>query len=75
MPMSGVLTNSRYPAQKDKVFEDMPPTLPVEPTGVRVLHGGAFFSRPSDVRSADRVEAQPGTRINYDGFRPARTYH
>jgi serine/threonine protein kinase/formylglycine-generating enzyme required for sulfatase activity len=62
------------PAQKDKVFEDMPPTQPVQATGVRVLRGGAFFSRPSDVRSADRIEAQPGARVNYIGFRPARTY-
>jgi eukaryotic-like serine/threonine-protein kinase len=63
-----------YPAQKDKVFEDMPPTQPVQATGVRLLRGGAFDIQPSHARSADRVEAQPGARGNHIGFRAARTY-
>jgi serine/threonine protein kinase/formylglycine-generating enzyme required for sulfatase activity len=63
-----------YPQQPDKVVEDMPTVQPVEDTQRRVLRGGAFNSRPENVRSAHRVYGQPVDRNNTNGFRPARTY-
>ena len=41
--------------------------------GSRVLRGGAFVFRPSDIRSARRFFGAPNFRINYNGFRVART--
>lgn len=63
-----------YPLQMDKVFDDMPPTQPVEATGHRVMRGGAFITRPRFVRSALRDNNEPATRFNSVGLRPARTY-
>jgi formylglycine-generating enzyme required for sulfatase activity len=40
----------------------------------RVLRGGSFFFRASDVRSAHRLNNVPAYRYNYIGFRPARTF-
>jgi formylglycine-generating enzyme required for sulfatase activity len=40
----------------------------------RVLRGGAFSGRPSDVRSANRYNYRPEDRSYNSGFRPARTY-
>jgi eukaryotic-like serine/threonine-protein kinase len=65
---------SDYPEQKDKVFEDTPPTQPVEAAETRVWRGGAFLYLPSFVRSAFRDSYQPDQRNNSFGFRPARTY-
>jgi formylglycine-generating enzyme required for sulfatase activity len=41
--------------------------------GSRILRGGAFIFPPSDARSARRLQNAPDFRINYDGFRVART--
>jgi formylglycine-generating enzyme required for sulfatase activity len=62
-----------YPEQKDKVFEDIPSTQPVEDAIRRRLRGGAFYYPPSYVRSAYRYALQPDNRPGYVGFRPART--
>ena len=63
-----------YPRQKDKVFEDTPPTQPVEATDSRVLRGGGFNVGAQLVRSAYRGNLVPGLRDVTIGFRPARTY-
>jgi sulfatase modifying factor 1 len=59
---------------------DHPSGSVTDPTGPasgsrRVLRGGSFGNRTSYVRSADRNLTQPGTRLDYAGFRPARTYN
>ena len=41
--------------------------------GRRVLRGGSWFSGPRYVRSAFRLGITTGNRINYYGFRVART--
>lgn len=41
--------------------------------GSRVLRGGAFVFPPSDERAARRLFGAPDFRINYNGFRIART--
>jgi formylglycine-generating enzyme required for sulfatase activity len=38
------------------------------------LRGGAFLNGPLAVRSADRSRAEPANRVNFFGFRPARTF-
>jgi serine/threonine protein kinase/formylglycine-generating enzyme required for sulfatase activity len=43
-------------------------------TDIRVLRGGSFNDLASNVRSASRNSDAPATRINNDGFRPARTF-
>ena len=53
---------------------DAPPVARVDPTGRRVLRGGAFSSEASRVRSATRDYYRPGDRYLVSGFRPARTY-
>jgi eukaryotic-like serine/threonine-protein kinase len=58
----------------DKVVGDVPSVQPVEDTQGRVLRGGAFNSRPENVRSAFRLTTLPVYRSNLIGFRPARTY-
>ncbi len=40
----------------------------------RVLRGGSFNNRASNVRSAIRSYDVPANRTNNDGFRPARTF-
>ncbi len=39
----------------------------------RVLRGGSWFGNPRYLRSAFRFRLGPGNRINYNGFRVART--
>jgi eukaryotic-like serine/threonine-protein kinase len=64
-----------YPERQDKVFEDTPTTQPLQAADRRVLRGGGFNHRPSNVRSADRFsDAPPDYRFSDIGFRPARTY-
>ena len=41
----------------------------------RVLRGGALDDPPSNIHSGSRINAQPRSRSNVYGFRPARTYH
>jgi eukaryotic-like serine/threonine-protein kinase len=41
----------------------------------RVMRGGAFNYRPSNLRSANRAGNRPGNRNYVIGFRPARTYN
>ena len=59
------------PYGSEKVLSD-----PMGPAkgAFRLLRGGAFFHRPSDVRSANRGSTQPGLRSFDLGFRVARTY-
>jgi formylglycine-generating enzyme required for sulfatase activity len=40
----------------------------------RLIRGGAFYSHPSYVRSANRDREAPSSRSTYYGFRPSRTY-
>ena len=49
-----------------------------DPTGpdsgvLRVLRGGSWYFRPFNCRSASRDGNSPDNRINYTGFRLART--
>jgi formylglycine-generating enzyme required for sulfatase activity len=62
-----------YPQQTNKVFEDAPPTQPVEPGDRHVLRGGAFNVQPIYVRSANRNDNLPGDHYHSFGFRPVRT--
>jgi eukaryotic-like serine/threonine-protein kinase len=62
------------PEQTDKIFDDAPPTQPVDAKGRRVMHGGAFHLPPVYIRCASRFIYQPDHRSNNFGFRPARTY-
>ena len=60
-------------------YGDYPSGSVTDPTGAasgsyRVLRGGSFVHRSSNVRSAFRSNYQPANRLNYVGFRPARTY-
>jgi formylglycine-generating enzyme required for sulfatase activity len=41
--------------------------------GSHVLRGGSFVFPPSDARSARRLFGSPDFRVNYNGFRVART--
>jgi formylglycine-generating enzyme required for sulfatase activity len=38
-----------------------------------VVRGGSWISGPGDLRSADRLRGEPGSRGDDLGFRPART--
>ena len=60
--------------QRNKEFEDTPPTEPVEAGDRRVLRGGGFVSRPPLVHSDHRLDNPPDYRGPDVGFRPARTY-
>ena len=42
--------------------------------GPRVLRGGSWFSGPRSVRAGIRIRYGPGIRIDYVGFRLARTF-
>jgi formylglycine-generating enzyme required for sulfatase activity len=63
-----------YPlAEGDRVFEDKEDVLSINNTAGRVSRGGAFNSRASSVRSAQRNSVAPALRVSNGGFRPART--
>jgi len=61
-------------------YGDHPSGSVTDPTGAasgrsRVLRGGSFITRPSNVRSANRNSDLPDIRSDSLGFRPARTYN
>jgi formylglycine-generating enzyme required for sulfatase activity len=64
----------RYPTSNE-VVRDAPSVEAVEETARRLLRGGSFYLQTSGVRSANRFFNRPVTRVNYYGFRPARTYN
>ncbi len=57
-----------------KAIADREDLLVVKSSDVRVLRGGSFGHPPSNVRSAIRNSLVPTNRVNYFGFRPARTF-
>jgi formylglycine-generating enzyme required for sulfatase activity len=61
-----------YP-QGSKITEDKEDSSVIISTVSRVLRGGAFYTRASLVRSAQRSDNTPANRVNSVGFRPART--
>ena len=62
--------------RQEEAVKDAPPVDSVEDANRRVLRGGSFAYPPVFVRSAYRNSIlSPVNRINYLGFRPARTYH
>lgn len=63
-----------YPSVFKEAVADTPTTDAVSGNAYRVLRGGAFPYPPSDLRSARRYVLLPDVRLNYFGFRPARTY-
>jgi len=64
-----------YPAVKDdEIVEDKEDSLSINSTESRVLRGGSFSIRASNVRSANRNSVVPATRVSDFGFRPARTF-
>jgi formylglycine-generating enzyme required for sulfatase activity len=56
-----------------EVSDDKEDVLVVRSRDFRVLRGGSFVNRASDVRSADRYNSVPAERAISNGFRPART--
>ena len=56
------------------MFEDSGTTQPVVDGVRRVLRGGAFYSQPVNVRSAQRLGVEPANPGGNYGFRPAMTY-
>ncbi|MBC8289187.1 MAG: SUMF1/EgtB/PvdO family nonheme iron enzyme, partial [Planctomycetes bacterium] len=64
-----------YPTSNEEAASDSPSAKSVDPTGRRLLRGGSFNDRSSNVRSANRYDFLPDNRNNNNGFRPARTYH
>jgi formylglycine-generating enzyme required for sulfatase activity len=61
-------------ANEGDVVEDREDALVIASTRARILRGGAFTKRASDVRSALRTDDVPSTRSVHAGFRPARTF-
>ena len=61
-------------AEGDDMAEETEDGLVVKRTDNRVLRGGSFVNRPSDVRSAFRIYIAPADRDVDSGFRPARTF-
>jgi serine/threonine protein kinase/formylglycine-generating enzyme required for sulfatase activity len=67
-------TYADYPVAKaDEAVADKEGELVVTSTDSRVLRGGSFLNRTSNVRSAFRDNFVPTGRGNNFGFRPART--
>ncbi len=64
-----------YPLDENDEAADQPSSEEVLDAGRRVLRGGSFLNQSSNVRSALRSYNLPDYRLNYDGFRAARTYH
>jgi eukaryotic-like serine/threonine-protein kinase len=62
-----------YPEQREKVFEDRPPTDAVTVDDTRAMRGGTWDNQTADVRSARRYNIMPDYRGTTFGFRPART--
>jgi formylglycine-generating enzyme required for sulfatase activity len=62
-------------AQGGKVAEDAGDASPLVGETDRVFRGGAFFSPPWSLRSAERGGDPPGNRAYGIGFRLARTYN
>ncbi|MCH7688722.1 MAG: formylglycine-generating enzyme family protein, partial [Planctomycetes bacterium] len=60
------------PYGSEKALSD--PMGPAQGLG-RLLRGGSFYSRSSDVRSANRNDALPANRVVDIGFRPSSTYN
>jgi formylglycine-generating enzyme required for sulfatase activity len=56
-----------------EAVEDKEDSLSIEQAGSRVLRGRAFIYPAVNVRSASRNRHLPTDRLNYVGFRPART--
>ena len=57
------------------VSEEREDSVAVKNSARRLLRGGSFGVRSSDVRSAYRSFNRPPNRYNNSGFRPARTYN
>jgi formylglycine-generating enzyme required for sulfatase activity len=66
-------TYRSYPGVAGAAIEDKEDILTISPTNSRVLRGGSFNNRASNVRSAGRIYSVPSNRINFSGFRPSRT--
>ncbi len=62
-----------YPTGKNEATTDDREDLALHEAQFRVLRGSSFFNQPSIVRSAYRYFIVPTIRINYSGFRVART--
>jgi formylglycine-generating enzyme required for sulfatase activity len=64
-----------YPAPKDGgAVEDKEDDLSINSQTGRVLRGGSFYYPASLVRSAIRFRYVPTNRLDFVGFRPARTF-
>jgi formylglycine-generating enzyme required for sulfatase activity len=62
------------PAENGEVIEDKEDIYSIDTENGRVLRGGSFNDRASNVRSAYRLGNAPAIRDDGNGFRPARTY-
>jgi formylglycine-generating enzyme required for sulfatase activity len=60
-------------ANQTDILGDLGTTTDVRDKVSRVLRGGSFFNQASDVRSAYRNFFVPTLRLDYLGFRMART--
>jgi len=63
-----------YGKGDEKAIIDMEDNGDITDKNSRVLRGGSFGYRPSNVRSANRIDNAPATRNNLSGFRLARTF-
>jgi formylglycine-generating enzyme required for sulfatase activity len=63
-----------YTRNLGSVSEDREDDVSLKDSVRRLLRGGSFGIRSSDVRSAYRSFNRPPNRYNNSGFRPSRTY-
>jgi formylglycine-generating enzyme required for sulfatase activity len=64
--------HSRFEYFTDMRYRDMEDKM--DDKSSRLLRGGAFTYLSWLVRSSNRVRSRPANRVNYGGFRPARTF-
>ena len=61
------------PTTAGEVFKDREDVLTIDDKEARVLRGGSFSARTSEMRSAHRYADMPNYRLDLVGIRPART--
>jgi serine/threonine protein kinase/formylglycine-generating enzyme required for sulfatase activity len=65
---------TNYPSARDGGAVEDKEDIIIKRENSRVLRGGALFNQAANVRSAQRFDSVPATRLYSVGFRPARTF-